>query len=82
MVFTDPPYNVDYAPEDALFDRARRIANDNLGEDFPDFLRQVCTHLVACGKGAIYIAMSSSELHTEAGLQRSGRALVDVPDLG
>ena len=40
------------------------IANDNLGEDFPDFLSQVCTHLVACSKGAIYIAMSSSELHT------------------
>ena len=27
--------------------RERRIANDNLGEDFPEFLRQVCTHLVA-----------------------------------
>ena len=63
MVFTDPPYNVDYAPEDAQ-GRERRIANDNLGEDFPDFLRQVCTHLVAWSNGAIYIAMSSSELHT------------------
>ena len=63
MVFTDPPYNVDYAPEDRD-GNARRIANDNLGGDFPDFLRQVCTHLVACSKGAIYIAMSSSELHT------------------
>ena len=63
MVFTDPPYNVDYAPEDRD-GNARRIANDNLGEDFPEFLRQVCTHLVACGNGAIYIAMSSSELHT------------------
>ncbi len=62
MVFTDPPYNVDYAPEDRD-GNARRIANDNLGEDFPEFLRQVCTHLVACGNGAIYIAMSSSELH-------------------
>ena len=63
MVFTDPPYNVDYAPEDAQ-GRERRIANDNLGEDFPEFLRQVCTHLVAWSNGAIYIAMSSSELHT------------------
>ena len=63
MVFTDPPYNVDYAPEDRD-GNARRIANDNLGGDFPDFLSQVCTHLVACSKGAIYIAMSSSELHT------------------
>ena len=43
---------------------SRRIANDNLGEDFPEFLRQVCTHLVAWSNGAIYIAMSSSELHT------------------
>ena len=63
MVFTDPPYNVDYAPEDAQ-GRERRIANDNLGEDFPEFLRQFCTHLVAWSNGAIYIAMSSSELHT------------------
>ena len=63
MVFTDPPYNVDYAPEDAS-GHSRRIANDNLGECFGDFLRQVCTHLVACSNGAIYICMSSSELHT------------------
>ena len=63
MVFTDPPYNVDYAPEDRD-GKARRIANDNLGQDFGAFLGQVCTHLVACSQGAIYIAMSSSELHT------------------
>ena len=76
MVFTDPPYNVDYAPEDAQ-GRARRIANDNLGAAFGPFLKQVCAHLVACSEGAIYICMSSSELHTlaqafrEAGGHRS-----------
>ena len=69
MVFTDPPYNVDYAPEDAL-GQARRIANDNLGADFGTFLKQVCSHLVACSEGAMYICMSSSEIGT---LQREFR---------
>ena len=61
MVFTDPPYNVDYAPEDAQ-GHARRIANDNLGDGFGAFLKQVCSHLVACSDGGIYICMSSSEI--------------------
>ena len=65
LVFTDPPYNVDYAPEDSN-GRHRRIANDDLGEDFCGFLRQVCTNLIAFSGGAIYICMSSSELHTLA----------------
>ena len=63
MVFTDPPYNVDYAPEDAQ-GHARRIANDNLGDGFGAFLKQVCSHLVACSDGGIYICMSSSEIGT------------------
>ena len=82
MVFTDPPYNVDYAPEDAQ-GRERRIANDNLGEDFPEFLRQVCTHLVACEQRRdLYRDVVFGTPHPEAGLLRSGRALVDVSDLG
>jgi len=55
MVFTDPPYNVDYASEDSE-GRSRRIANDNLGEGFGAFLGQVCAHLIAYSGGAIYIS--------------------------
>ncbi|WP_363798441.1 site-specific DNA-methyltransferase [Lysobacter firmicutimachus] len=64
MTFTDPPYNVDYAnnPKDKLRGKHRPILNDNLGGDFGAFLEACCTQIVALTKGAIYIAMSSSEL--------------------
>nr|WP_251044310.1 MULTISPECIES: site-specific DNA-methyltransferase [unclassified Lysobacter] len=64
MTFTDPPYNVDYAnnPKDKLRGKHRPILNDNLGGDFGAFLEASCTQMVALTKGAIYIAMSSSEL--------------------
>jgi DNA modification methylase len=66
MVFTDPPYNVNYgaAMKDKLRGKKRKIANDNLGDDFDQFLRDACTNLIAVTKGAIYVCMSSSELHT------------------
>jgi DNA modification methylase len=66
MAFTDPPYNVDYAnsPKDKLRGTHRPILNDNLGEGFADFLRAALTPLVAHCAGALYIAMSSSELDT------------------
>ncbi|MGE0108400.1 MAG: ParB N-terminal domain-containing protein, partial [Bdellovibrionales bacterium] len=40
MVFTDPPYNVDYGntAKDKLRGNDRRIMNDNLGEGFEAFL--------------------------------------------
>ncbi len=56
MIFTDPPYNVDYAG------KAGRIANDNLGSAFGTFLRTACDIMLPVTKGAIYICMSSSEL--------------------
>jgi DNA modification methylase len=65
MVFCDPPYNVDYEQK-RKGDRTggRKIKNDALGLQFEDFLRDACTNMLnACG-GAVYIAMSSSELHT------------------
>ncbi|MEH6413864.1 site-specific DNA-methyltransferase [Pseudomonas sp. CGJS7] len=64
MIFTDPPYNVDYAnnPKDKLRGKHRPILNDNLGGDFGAFLEACCTQMVTLTKGAIYIAMSSSEL--------------------
>ncbi len=66
MVFTDPPYNVNYGAtmKDKLRGKKRAIKNDNLGDGFEQFLRDACTNLLAVTKGAIYICMSSSELHT------------------
>jgi len=66
MVFTDPPYNVDYgnSAKDKLRGRDRRILNDNLGEGFYGFLRAALANLLEVTKGACYIAMSSSELDT------------------
>jgi DNA modification methylase len=60
MVFTDPPYNVNYAATT----KRRKIANDNLGDGFEPFLYDACSAMLAVTKGAIYICMSSSELHT------------------
>ena len=66
MVFTDPPYNVNYGAtmKDKLRGKKRKIANDNLGDGFEQFLRDACVNMLAVTKGAIYICMSSSELHT------------------
>ena len=66
MVFTDPPYNVNYGAtmKDKLRGKKRKIANDNLGQDFEQFLRDACGNILAVTKGAIYVCMSSSELHT------------------
>jgi DNA modification methylase len=70
LCFTDPPYGVNYAnsPKDKLRGKHRPILNDNLGDQFESFLTDACANLVSVTKGAIYIAMSSSELHT---LQRA-----------
>ncbi|MDD3028824.1 MAG: site-specific DNA-methyltransferase [Alphaproteobacteria bacterium] len=66
MVFTDPPYNVDYgnAAKDKMRGTDRRIMNDNLGDGFEQFLYDVCVNMLAVCKGALYVCMSSSELHT------------------
>jgi DNA modification methylase len=66
MVFSDPPYNVNYGAtmKDKLRGKRRKIANDDLGDGFERFLRDACTNILAVTKGAIYICMSSSELHT------------------
>lgn len=61
MVFTDPPYNVDYVGKTA---RKLKIGNDALGVKFYDFLNAACTNVLEVTKGAVYICMSSSELHT------------------
>jgi DNA modification methylase len=61
MVFTDPPYNVDYEGKTA---KKLKIGNDTLGGRFYEFLREACANVLAVTKGSIYICMSSSELHT------------------
>jgi len=80
MTFIDPPYNVDYgnSMKDNLIGKVnkktgktyknasgrRTILNDNLGNDFPKFLFDICSNILNFTKGACYICMSSSELHT------------------
>jgi DNA modification methylase len=70
MTFCDPPYNVDYdnTPKDKLRGKHRPILNDNLGGGFEAFLYDACVNIVSVTKGAVYVCMSSSELHT---LQRA-----------
>ena len=73
MVFTDPPYNVNYAntPKDRLRGKNRAILNDNLGNGFEQFLTDALSPALARCDGAVYVAMSSSELDT---LQSAFRA--------
>ena len=61
MVFTDPPYNVAY---EGKTKRKLKIQNDTLGVEFSSFLQASCANLLALCTGAIYICMSSGELHT------------------
>jgi DNA modification methylase len=61
LTFTDPPYGVDYEGKSK---RKLKIQNDDQGDSFESFLRQACENLLRVTKGAIYICMSSSELHT------------------
>lgn len=66
MVFTDPPYNVDYgnSAKDKQRGTNRTIMNDNLGDSFEKFLYDASVNMLTVCKGALYICMSSSELHT------------------
>ena len=61
LTFTDPPYGVNYEGKSK---RRLKIQNDDLGDSFGSFLRHACANLLRFTQGAIYICMSSSELHT------------------
>jgi DNA modification methylase len=65
-VFCDPPYGVNHGAtmKDTLRGTHRPIANDNLGADSEQFLREACVNMLAVTKGALYVCMSSSTLHT------------------
>ena len=73
MTVTDPPYNVNYAntAKDKMRGTNRPILNDNMGDGFAGFLLLACQNILTVTKGAVYIAMSSSELDT---LQSAFRA--------
>nr|CAH7722480.1 unnamed protein product [Callosobruchus chinensis] len=58
----DPPYNVDYGSSQEREDK--KILNDNQGEKYELFLYDICSHILAYTKGAIYICISSSEFST------------------
>ncbi|OYW51762.1 MAG: DNA methylase N-4 [Hyphomicrobium sp. 12-62-95] len=66
MCWQDPPYNVDYAnaAKDKKRSKDRRILNDALGDGFYAFLYDAMVNTLLVTKGACYICMSSSELHT------------------
>ncbi len=66
MLFTDPPYNVNYGSsvKDKIRGNNTKILNDNLGENFGKFLFDFCKNALEITKGACYVCMSSSELHT------------------
>ena len=66
MSFTDPPYNVDYGNHGGASREApkRAIANDDLGEDFQQFLEKACRNILDVTDGAVYISMACAELHT------------------
>ncbi len=72
MVFTDPPYNVNYAntANDKMRGTQRPILNDNLGEGFYDFLLAALKNIVNACSGAIYVSMTSSELDALQGAFR------------
>jgi DNA modification methylase len=63
LIFTDLPYNVGYKSSSRAAP-SRPILNDDLGKDFGQFLYQACVVMLDVSGGAIYIFMSSSELHT------------------
>ena len=71
MIFTDPPYNVNYGSTmiDSIRYHAgslggRKIMNDNLGDGFAQFLTDSLSNLMMFCQGSAYVCMSSSELHT------------------
>lgn len=65
MVFTDPPYNVDYQGGMNSEEQNKRegIMNDKMSRsEFYQFLLKVCHNVIQFSQGACYICMSSNEL--------------------
>lgn len=68
MVFTDPPYNVAYDEsfrnKNEKTENPRLIKNDNLGDEFQEFLTRAMENILEHTNGSLYICMGGSELHT------------------
>ena len=63
MVFTDPPYNVDYGNSNNPRHKSRTILNDKkTDKDWDEFVREYMTNLLLFTNGNIYISMSDKEL--------------------
>lgn len=66
MVFTDPPWNVNYGDtkkDNEQGYKPRKIMNDNLGEDFVPFMKDTFAMTNAFSKGGAptYVVMSAQE---------------------
>mgnify|MGYP005990592507 FL=1 len=63
MVFTDPPYNVDYGNSNHPRHKSRTILNDKKSiTDWDKFVKDYVTNLLLFTNGNIYISMSDKEL--------------------
>jgi DNA modification methylase len=63
MVFTDPPYNIDYQGNGVQ--RREGIMNDSMGQaEFQSFLDKAMSALMPHVSGAMYVCMSPKELTT------------------
>lgn len=63
MVFTDPPYNVDYGNSNNPRHKSRTILNDKKSiSDWDKFVKDYVTNLLLFTNGNIYISMSDKEL--------------------
>lgn len=65
MVFTDPPYNVNYEGGMGTHKKNKRqgIENDNMSDaDFQEFLSESMKRMLTWCNGVFYICMSSKEL--------------------
>ena len=63
MVFTDPPYNVDYGASNNPRHKHRKIKNDSMSDaDWDVFVNSYLKNVLNYCDGNIYIAMSDKEL--------------------
>lgn len=77
MVFTDPPYNVDYDGN------GRKIENDNLGNAFPEFLEKVVKNVFEFFRRRyLHLHVQFRNRHVAVGVPQARRTLVHVRNLG
>jgi hypothetical protein len=82
MAFVDLPFNVNYAQRRGAGHGSRKIANDNLGTHFEEFLYTVCVQLLSVTRGALLLVHGLfGASHIAQGVHCGGWALVDVCDL-